>query len=140
MFSLRIGSVMKREKMLTASPQTTVGQAARLMARSAVSAVVVVEGEALVGIFTERDAVFRVVAKRCDPETTRLSEVMTPSPLTVEPDRSFGVALRLMHENGFRHLPVVENGKPVGIVTARHALDPEMEDFVCEAQRREGIR
>jgi CBS domain-containing protein len=140
MFSLRIRSVMKREKMLTASPQTTVGQAARLMARSSVSAVVVVEDDALVGIFTERDAVFRVIAKRLDPETTCLSEVMTANPLTVESDRSFGHALRLMHENGFRHVPVVENGKPVGIVTSRHALDPEMEDFVCEAQRRVGIR
>ena len=140
MFSVRISSAMKQEKMLSASPQTTVGQAARLMARSSVSAIVVVENEALVGIFTERDAVFRVIAKRRDPETTCLSEVMTPSPLTVEPDRSFGVALRLMHEKGFRHLPVVEDGKPVGIVTARHALDPEMEDFVCETQRRVGIR
>ena len=65
------------------------------------------------GIFTERDAVFRVIAKRCDPETTRLSEVMTPSPLTVEPDRSFGVALRLMHESGLvpRRLAPHEEGE-----------------------------
>ena len=65
---------------------------------------------------------------------------MTPSPLTVDPERSFGFALQLMHEHGFRHVPVVENDRPVGIVSARDALDPEMEDFICEAQRREGIR
>ena len=45
-----------------------------------------------------------------------------------------------MHEGRFRHVPVVEDGKPVGIVTARDALDPDMEEFVAEASRREGIR
>jgi signal-transduction protein with cAMP-binding, CBS, and nucleotidyltransferase domain len=46
----------------------------------------------------------------------------------------------MMHENGFRHVPVIENGKPIGIVSARNALDPEMEEFVSEAQRRKHIR
>lgn len=140
MFSQCIRRVMEREKMLTAGPQTTVGEAAKLMADSGGSAVVVIENEALVGIFTERDAVFRVIAQERDPRTTRLDEVMTPAPMTVGPDRSFGYALQLMHEHGFRHVPVVEDGKPVGIVSSRDALDPDMEDFVAEARRREGIR
>jgi predicted transcriptional regulator len=42
-----------------------------------------------------------------------------------------------MHDHGFRHVPVIENGKPIGIVSARAALDPDLEDFVCEARRRE---
>jgi len=140
MFSVRFRSMMELEKMVTASPQTTVGEAARLMASAGVGAVMVVDNEALTGIFTERDAVYRVIAAGLDARTARLADVLTPSPLSVDPERSFGYALQLMHEHGFRHVPVVENSKPVGIVSARDALDPEMEDFICEAQRREGIR
>ena len=140
MFSQRIKSVMERETLLTAPPETSVAEAARKMASAATGAIVVVDAEVVVGIFTERDAVFRVIAQGRDARTTRLAEVMTPDPITVEPDRTFGYALGLMHEHGFRHMPVLENGKPVGIVSSRDALDPEMEDFVCEARRREGIR
>lgn len=140
MFSQRIRSVMERKKLLTAPPGTTVSDAAKLMAKKNVGAVMVVEDERLVGIFTERDAVFRVIAKGRDTRTTLLEEVMTASPQTVDPDKSFGYALLMMHENGFRHVPVIENGKPIGIVSSRNALDPEMEDFVAEAQRRKHIR
>ncbi len=140
MFNQRIRSVMERKKLVTAPPETTVSQAAKLMAKKNVGAVMVVENEHLVGIFTERDAVFRVIAKGRDTETTMLTEVMTPAPQTVDPDRSFGYALLMMHENGFRHVPVIENGKPIGIVSSRNALDPDMEEFVAEAQRRKHIR
>jgi len=139
-FSQRIKSVMERKKMLTAPPETTVGEAAKLMEKKNVGAVMVVEKERLVGIFTERDVVFRVIARGRDAQTTRLADVMTTAPKTVSPDKTFGYALLMMHENGFRHVPVIENGKPIGIVSARYALDPEMEEFVSEVQRREHIR
>jgi len=131
---------MERKKMLIAPPETTVSKAAKLMANKNVGAVMVVEKKRLVGIFTERDAVFRVIARGLDAQTTRLTDVMTTAPQTVDPDKTFGYALLLMYENGFRHVPVIENGKPVGIVSARNALDPEMEEFVSEARRREHIR
>ena len=140
MFSQRIRSVMEQKKLVTAAPETTVAQAAKLMAKRNVGAVMVVEDERLIGIFTERDAVFRVIAKGRDAHTTPLSEVMTVAPQTVDPDKTFGYALLTMHENGFRHLPVIENGKPIGIVSARNALDPDLEEFVAEAQRRKHIR
>lgn len=140
MFSQRIRSVMEQKKLVTAAPETTVAEAAKLMAKRNVGAVMVVEDERLIGIFTERDAVFRVIAKGRDPQTTPLSEVMTNAPRTVEPDKTFGYALLTMHENGFRHLPVIENGKPIGIISARNALDPDLEEFVSEAQRRKHIR
>ena len=139
-FSQRIRSVMNRKKILKAPAETTVSKAAKLMAGKNVGAVMVVENERLIGIFTERDAVFRVMAQGRDAQTTRLADVMTTQPLTVDPDKSFGYALLMMHENGFRHVPVIENGKPIGIVSARNALDPEMEEFVSEAQRRQHIR
>ncbi len=140
MFSQRIRSVMERKKLLTAPPETSVSDAAKLMAKKNVGAVMVVENELLVGIFTERDAVFRVIAQGRDTRTTFLAEVMTTAPQTVDQDKSFGYALLMMHENGFRHVPVVEKGKPIGIVSSRNALDPEMEEFVAEAQRRKHIR
>lgn len=126
--------------MLTAPPETTVSEAAKLMADRNVGAVMVVEQDRLIGIFTERDAVFRVIAQGRNTQTTTLGEVMTTAPKTVDPDKTFGFALLMMHENGFRHAPVIENGKPVGIVSARNALDPDMEEFVLEAQRREHIQ
>lgn len=140
MFNQRIRSVMEPHKVLTASPDTTVSKAAELMAKRNVGAVMVVENQHLVGIFTERDAVFRVIARGMDSKTTVLSEVMTTSPKTIDPDKTFGYALLMMFENGFRHVPVIEHGKPIGIVSSRNALDPELEEFVSEAQRRKHIQ
>lgn len=139
MFSQRVRTVMERKKLLTAPPETTVSKAAELMARRKVGAVMVVEHERLVGIFTERDAVFRVIARGRDAQDTRLADVMTSAPQTVDPDKSFGYALLVMYENGFRHLPVIENGNLIGIVSARNALDPDLEEFVAESQRRKQI-
>lgn len=130
---------MEQERLLTAPPQTTVSKAAKMLARRRVGAVMVVENQSLVGIFTERDAVFRVIARGCDPQTTRLADVMTTAPQTVDPDKSFGYALLVMHQNGFRHLPVIENGKLIGIVSARNALDPDLEEFESDSQRRKQI-
>lgn len=140
MFGLAIESVMERKRILIAPPETSVSEAAKLMAKKKVSAVLVVEDGRLVGIFTERDAVYRVIAKGLDAHTTRLAEVMTPDPTTVAPDESFGYAMLMMHERGFRHAPVIENDRPVGIVSARNALDPELEEFEAEARRRKHIR
>ena len=61
---------------------------------------------------------------------------MTRAPHTVEPDKPFGYALLVMQEKGFRHLPVVLDGKPIGIVSSRTAMDPQLEEFVFEEHRR----
>lgn len=141
MFSQRVRQVMGRERLLIAAPQSSVAEAARLMAGDEVSAVVVVDGEERpVGIFTGRDVVRRVLAAGRDPQATLLADVMTAAPTTIDPDKPFGYALRVMQERRFRHLPVLDNGKLVGIVSARDAMDPEMEEFVAETQRREGYR
>lgn len=140
MFSHRVKEVMKRQKLVKATPATSVTKAARLMAEKHVGAVAVVEGNRLVGIFTERDALFRVIAEGRDAVATRIGDVMTRDPKTIGPDESFGTALLTMYDNGFRHLPVVEDGKPVGIVSTRSALDPELEEFRCETTRRDALR
>jgi CBS domain-containing protein len=140
MFSQSVRSVMKRQKLLTATPETTVSKAGVLMTKRNVGAVMIVERGRLIGIFTERDVVTRVIAQGRDPATTKLADVMTIAPKTVDPDKSYGYALVIMQENGFRHVPVIENGKPIGIVSSRNAMDPELEEFVSEAQRRKHIR
>jgi CBS domain-containing protein len=131
-----VRKVMRRQKFLTASPGIFVIKAAQRMAARNVGAVCVVEGDRLTGIFTERDVVFRVVAQGLDARSTRLADVMTRDPRTVHPDKPFGYALVVMHEGGFRHVPVVEDGKPIGIVSARSALDPDLEEFASETNRR----
>jgi CBS domain-containing protein len=135
MFDKPVRSVMQRRKVLKATPETLVSKAASLMAAKNVGAMVI-ENDHLVGIFTERDVVFRVVARGLDARATRLADVMTRAPRTVDPNKPFGYALLVMQENGFRHLPVMQDGKLIGIVSARSAMDPELEEFVSEAHRR----
>lgn len=136
MFDETVGNVMQPRKFLTAAPETFVSEAAKLMAAKNAGAIMVVESNRLIGIFTERDVVFRVVARGLDPHVTSLAEVMTRGPHSIDPDKPFGYALLLMQEKGFRHLPVVQDGKPIGIVSSRSAMDPELEEFVFEVNRR----
>ncbi|MCP5196934.1 MAG: CBS domain-containing protein [Gammaproteobacteria bacterium] len=131
--------VERQEALTTASVKTTVRDAARLMRETQVGALLIMEHERVVGIFTERDALFRVLAEGFDPETTPMSAVMTPDPLTVHPDKPFVYALHLMHENGFRHVLVAENGRPLGMVSARDALAPEAKEFQTTLHQREHL-
>ncbi|MCU0950107.1 MAG: CBS domain-containing protein [Burkholderiaceae bacterium] len=137
MYDQPLRDVMDTAKVLRVPPTMTVAQAAREMARVGIGAVLVMQDAALIGIFTERDAVYRVVARALDVDATPVSAVMTPQPKTLAADRPFGVALALMHKHGFRHVPVMDAGEVVGMVYARMALDPDMEDFVAEARRRD---
>ena len=134
-----IRTIIEDQEPLTASARMTVDEAARLMKQSKFGAVMVVENGKLVGIFTERDALFRVVAEGRDPQVVPLASVMTRDPQTIHPDRPFSDALHLMHTSGFRHVPVVENGRPIGMVSARDALGPELEDVVYEWIRQEQV-
>ncbi|MBI3043782.1 MAG: CBS domain-containing protein [Betaproteobacteria bacterium] len=132
-----IRAIIAEQELVTAHEAMTVGDAARLMKQKTVGAVMVVEEGKLVGVFTERDALFRVLAEGRDTRATRLSEVMTRNPTTIHPDRPFPEALHIMFEGGFRHVPVVEDERPVGMISARDALGPELEDFVYEMLRQE---
>jgi CBS domain-containing protein len=134
-----VSSFLGSQTPATATGEMSVAQAARLMKERRVGAVLVMHEGRLAGIFTERDALFRVIAEGRDPATTQLQDVMTANPRTIAPDRPFGHALHMMHEGGFRHVPVVESGAPLGVVSARDALGPELEAFVAELDKREHI-
>ena len=134
-----IRTIIEDQEPVTAPATLTVSEAARLMKEHRVGAIMVVQEDTLVGIFTERDALIRVLAEGCDVQATRLADVMTRNPRTIHPDKSFAEALQMMYGGSFRHVPVVEDGRPVGMVSARDALGPELEAFVYELLRQEQI-
>ncbi len=98
-------------------PDATVQQAIALMAEKNIGAVVVLSGEKLVGIFSERDCTRRVALKGCDPRETKLREVISAPVLTVTPDHTVEECMRLMTEHRMRHLPVLQGDKLVGLVS-----------------------
>lgn len=134
-----IRDIIQHQTLCVASPDTRVTAAAALMKIRNLGAVLVVDEGRFVGIFTERDAVFRVIAEGLDPEATRLDAVMTHAPRTLGPDRPFGHALHIMYEGGFRHVPVVEKGELLGIVSSRDALSSDLAQFECDVREREHI-
>jgi CBS domain-containing protein len=131
-----IRTIIENQKPVTASAEITVVAAARLMKEHRIGAILVIKDGSLAGIFTERDALFRVIAEGRDPVKTRVAEVMTANPRTITPDRPFGHALHLMYEGGFRHVPVVDNGRPLGVVSARDALGPDLREFIADLDQR----
>lgn len=134
-----IRDIIQHQIPVTAPATMTVCEAATIMRQRRVGAMMVVKNNKLVGVFTERDALCRVVAESRDALTTTLGDVMTRDPQTVGPDAVFSSALELMHEGHFRHVPVVEDGKPVGMVSVRDAMGPELESFVYELLRQEQV-
>ena len=113
-----MSEMVSHQNPLTLPPSASVQEACACMRDRRVGAVLVTEGERrLVGIFTGRDAVGRVMAEGRDAATTQLAQVMTPRPDTMPPGRTAIEALRLMQDGGYRHLPVVEHGKVVGVVS-----------------------
>jgi thioredoxin-related protein/CBS domain-containing protein len=120
-----IKTVIEKQKILTAPANTTVHDAAQQMVKRNVGAIMVVDATGrLAGIFTERDALYRVMAKGRDAKTLTLAQVMTTHPQTIEADKPVGLALLMMYDGGFRHVPVVSHGRPVGMISARDALGP----------------
>ncbi len=113
-----MSDIVRDQNPLMLRPSATVMEAARQMRDRRVGAVLVTEGDGdLVGIFTGRDAVSRVLAEGKDPARTTLGEVMTYDPDTMTPKHSAIEALRLMRDACCRHLPIVQDGKVLGIVS-----------------------
>jgi len=105
--------------VLTVEPSDTIGEAAEKMHAANVGAVVVVEDMVrIIGIVTERD-LLRAVAQRARAAEARVRQWMTADPVTVAPETTVDEAARIMFEHNFRHLPVVKDGRPLGIVSLR---------------------
>ena len=117
---MRLGSIaelINDRDVITATPLVTAREAAKLMTRRRVGAVVVVDGGRVVGMFSERDLMTRVVAAERDPDRTTLGEVMTPAPQTVTPEDRVETVIAWMLSGRFRHLPVLDGPHLAGIVS-----------------------
>lgn len=114
-----IPDVVHEQSLITVAPGDSVRAIVRLMAERHIGAVPVTENDALVGIFTERDVMCRVVDRDLDPSATTVGEVMTANPQTASPDWPILTALEHMAEGGYRHLPVVQDGRLLAIVSIR---------------------
>jgi CBS domain-containing protein len=114
---------LESKKVISAKPDETVAAAARRMAQHRIGALLVEEEGRLVGIFSERDLLKRVVAEGRDPAVTTVGEVASTELATVRETADAATCARLIRDRGFRHLPVVdERGQPVGILSARDFL------------------
>jgi CBS domain-containing protein len=114
-----VGQILARKntQIHSVSPDHTVLDALKLMAGKDISAVLVIEGERLVGIFTERDYARKVILQGRSSRESRIGELMSQNLLTVSPTQTVEEIMAIMTENRFRHLPVVDHGQLVGIVT-----------------------
>jgi CBS domain-containing protein len=114
----RMSDIVRNQNPLILTPTATVKHACQCMRDRRVGAVLVADHHGrLLGIFTGRDAVCRALAQGKDPDVTKLEEVMTHKPDTMPPGKTAIEALRLMQDGGYRHVPVVDEGKIVGIVS-----------------------
>lgn len=134
-----IRSLIQNQQIHTVDKGISVRTAAHIMQTARIGSVLVVEKDLLVGIFTERDALFRVLAGGLDPDRTKVGEVMTADPQTITADRPLVHALHMMHDGGFRHMPVVESGRPVGMVSIRDAMGIEMVRLEHELDDKEAL-
>jgi CBS domain-containing protein len=133
-----IPGVVKNQTIRSLSAQNTAYEAARMMVDSHISAIVITDDNGdLKGIVTERDMVHRVLVTNTKAADLRLEDIMTKDPLTVSPNDSAMDALELMRARKFRHLPVTENGKVVGMISIRDLYDAakaELEENVRETE------
>lgn len=135
-----ISNILAGRSLITADPQMTVRSACRLMAEKKIGALLVVENMRIAGIFTERDALNKILAANLDPDSTKLLQVMVREPQTIRADKPLAYALHMMAEGGFRHVPVVDDdGEPVGMVSARDALGQDMVDLERDMRRLEEL-
>jgi CBS domain-containing protein len=107
----------KGNKLFSVPPTVTVAEAVAEMNRHRVGSILVLEHERLVGIFTERDVLRRVVGAGVDPRTTPLADVMTQNVLTIAPDATVEETMTIFTEKRCRHLPVVDGGRLVGTIS-----------------------
>lgn len=116
--SITVGQIIRtKPELWSITPEATVFEALEVMAQKDIGALVVVKDDKLVGIFSERDYARKVILKGLSSKTTTVGELMTKDVYTVSPETTFQECLAVTTENHFRHLPVMENGKLVGIIT-----------------------
>jgi CBS domain-containing protein len=130
-----IGKIQKGNTPTTAPPSATVQEAVEAMARDKRGACAVMDGDALKGLFTERDLMMRVVLKKLDPTKVKVVEVCTTKLITAPPDQHESKALRTMVEQHIRHLPLVDaSGKFHGMLSLRMLLQHRVDELTDQLE------
>lgn len=132
--------IIQNRDFLTSTPEKIIRAVAAHMKQFGAAAVLIVDqlDGTLIGICSERDLTYKVLAEGLDTLGTKVGEIMTTNPLVIAPDKPFGHALHLMFEGGFRHMPVVDPiGRPIGLISSRDALGLEIFNFRKELEHRE---
>jgi len=128
----RLQNVIEQRRVVSAPPDASVHAVAVMMSKGRIGAIPIVEGGDLVGIFSERDLMTRVVVPRLDVDATRVSEVMTRDVVTATLQDSVDQCVEKMRTVRCRHLPVISGGRVTGIVSMRDLLRDEIEEQVHE--------
>jgi CBS domain-containing protein len=123
-----VGELIGTRPLYFVRPDWSVHRAVRYMAEKKIGAVTVLEGERLVGIFSERDVVIRVVLTRRDIEETKVGEVMTRDVVVASPRDSVEGCRQAMQRHGFRHLPIVNDGRLLAFVSLRELLQTDLQE------------
>jgi CBS domain-containing protein len=133
-----IPDIVNHQSIYTVSPESTILDASKLMGVQDVGALLVVNAAGLLaGILTERDITRRVVAQGRDPKTLKVGDVMTKKPDIIGPDDSALEALEMMRSRRYRHVPVVQDGRAVGMVSIRdlyEVVKEELEHSIKETE------
>ena len=135
-----ISNIIDGRPLVSGTTDMNVRAACRLMAEKKIGALLLVDNKRIAGIFTERDALNKVLAGGLDPDSTQVSQVMVKDPQTIRADKPLAYALQFMADGGFRHVPVVDaDGTPLGMVSARDALGNDMVQLERDLQFREHL-
>lgn len=130
-----VGSLFgEGEAIHSVGPDAPVAECVRTMTAKRIGALMVMDGDRLVGIFTERDALNRVLGAGLDPASTKIAEVMTKDPYSIPPGTTIGEAMELVTQRRFRHLPIVENGKVLAVVSSGDLTHWLVQDQVGQVQ------
>lgn len=125
---------IKPARIVSVGPTQSVLEAIKVLAAEDIGAAIVMEGGRLAGIFSERDYTRKVILKGRSSDTTRVEEIMTPNVIVVNPRTRARECMQLMSEKNIRHLPVVEEGRVVGMVSIRDIVSDIIadQDFTIE--------
>ena len=134
-----VRDIIERDRLVQVGPDSTVKKAVDEMAEHRCGSILVMEGDAVLGIFTERDLMLRVVHQGRDPATTKMADVMTKTPDTIAADAPVADAIRAMDEFSYRYLPVIDAGRCIGVISTRHLPFRDVLQMNWELQTRHDI-
>jgi CBS domain-containing protein len=117
-----VGNILKNREVFTVQRSQSVLEAAQFMAEKSFGAVAVLDGDRLVGIFSERDLMKRVVAKGLDPNQVKIEQVMTSNLVTANPNETYEACLAKMQAHSIRHLVIASDDRLVGVISLRDLM------------------